>query len=659
MKHILPKSLFIYACLFLLMNYACAKDYFLSSPDKKIEVNVNTDNTIKWSVKRAGEVLINPSQLIMTLTNGTQLGADPSLKKIVRRSVNEMITAAVPVRNRMIPNICNELRLEFKGNYSITFRVYNDGAAYRFETNMPQNILEVKDETAGFNLGGNYQVYWPGEKDQNFQSHFEAFYKDTLISAVSDKQYGYLPLMFTTDKGTKLLITEANLHDYPNLFLFGTNGPALTSAFPPVVLEAKPTSDRAEILTKKADYIAKTTGKRTFPWRVLIITDDKGLLETDMVYKLASPNVLGQTDWIKPGKVAWDWWNANNIYGVNFRAGINTNTYKYYVDFAAEYGLEYIILDEGWSASTTDLMAANKDLDIEALIKYAAGKNIGVILWVLWKPLDNDVNGVLDQFAKWGAKGIKVDFMQRADQEMVNFYEKIAKATAEHKMLVDFHGAYKPVGLNRKYPNVINYEGVKGLENSKWSTFVTPEHDVTIPFTRMPAGPMDYTPGAMINSIKENFKTIFSEPMSQGTRAHQAAMYVIYDSPLQMLADNPSNYRKEPVFTRYISRIPTVWDKTIALAAKSGEYIATARKHGNNWYIGAMTDWESRTLEIPLNFLEGKKYRMEILQDGINADRHAADYQIIIKEADTDNNLTIHIKMSPGGGWTAILTPKE
>ncbi len=651
------KFLFAFAISLLASIAAFSKDYELTSPDKKIRIIITVGDDIKWSVFYNREILLNPGSLSMILTNGKQLGISPVVVNAVPRSVSSTITAIVPVRNRMIPDVYNELHLQLAGNYAVCFRAYNDGVAYRFETDLPDDVIEVQNENVELNLGGNYQVFWPREDNPHFQSHFEASFSDTTVADINNSTYGFLPLTFTSSKGTKLVITEADLYDYPNLFFYGTKSTRLTSVFPPVILEKKASGDRGETIIKNANYIAKTSGKRTFPWRVAIISDDKGLLETDMVYKLSSPNVLAKADWIKPGKVAWDWWNDNNVYGVNFRAGINTATYKYYIDFAAEYHLQYIILDEGWSKATTNIMEPAPDLDIKELVQYGKKKNVGVILWALWGVLDKDVDGILDQYAKWGVKGIKVDFMARADQDMVNFYEKIAKATAKRNMLVDFHGAYKPSGLNRKYPNVIGFEGVKGLENDKWSYFITPAHDVTLPFTRMVAGVMDYTPGAMINGTKQDFRPIFSEPMSQGTRAHQVAMYVVYDAPLQMLADNPSNYRKDPACTKFISLIPTVWDKTIGLESKAGQYVAVAKKNGKNWYIGAMTNWDGRELTIPLNFLDGKKYRMELLQDGINADRHGSDYSLVNKEVKAGD--VISIKMSSGGGWAAILTPVE
>jgi alpha-glucosidase len=642
----------------LFQTVAVAKNYTLQSPDKKIKIQVIVEKKIHWSILRGQEVLIKPSVMSMSLSSGINLGSSPVVLKSVSSAVDEVITAVIPIRNKLIPNHYNELRLLMKGGYAIEFRAYNDGVAYRFVTDLGKNDIEITKEEVAFNFNENCEIYLPKENNPELQSHYEADFKPMKVSDVSSETYGYLPLYVATAGGIKMVVTESDLHDYPNLFLYGTGGNSLNGQFPKVILESKPkeNSDRAEVIVKKAAYHAKTNGNRSFPWRTVVISaDDKGLLENELVYKLSRPNVLKMTAWIKPGKVAWDWWNDNNIYGVGFKSGINTETYKYYVDFASEYGLDYIILDEGWSRTTTDLMASNPALDLKELIDYANRKHVGVILWALWKPLDQNMNAILDQYVKWGVKGVKVDFMARADQYMVNFYERAAKATAERKLLLDMHGAYKPVGLNREYPNLINYEGVRGMENNKWEETITPVHNTTLPFTRMVAGPMDYTPGAMLNSNKNEFHINFNSPMSRGTRAHQTAMYVLYDSPLQMLCDNPSNYRREPMYTRYISKFPTVWDKTVAIEGKIGEYAVVARKNGNNWYIGGMTNWDARTFQIPLTFLDSKKYRVEILKDGINVAKHASDYQI--QCLDLEFNDILSIDLASGGGFTAILTP--
>ncbi len=648
-------------CLIIAPVIARATDYDLLSPDKKITVKVQVTNTLQWSVAYNNEALLLPSTIRMQLGDGLVLGQSPVLKKQQRNTVNQVIDAVVPVKYKHIAEQYNELRLTFKGNYSVCFRAYNDGVAYRFETALGNKEITVTNETVQYQLADDDRSWWPMESHRpspTFQSHYEYKFDDTSVARISDKLYAGLPVYLSTPKGTKLLITEADLYDYPNQFVFGTNGNALNGQFPPVILRDSLVGDRGAKILENAPYIAKTKGTRSYPWRTIVISpDDKGLLETELVYKLSSPNVLPNTAWIKPGKVSWDWWNANNVYNVDFRAGINTATYKYYIDFAAQYGLEYIILDEGWTRTTLDILHSTPQVDMPELARYAKSKNVGIILWVLWNALDTHMDEALDLYASWGVKGIKVDFMQRGEQYMVNFYERTAAACAKRELLVDFHGAYKPVGLNRKYPNVISYEGVKGLENSKGGREVTPGHDVTIPFIRMAVGPMDYTPGAMLNANKGNFRPVFSEPMSQGTRCHQAAMYVVYESPLQMLCDNPSNYLKEPDYTKFISRVPTTWDTTVALQGKAGEYVAIARKKGDTWYIGAMTNWEARHLDLDLRFLDGQRYKMEIVQDGINADEHAADYHFDQKTVTPADHVSV--QMSNGGGWMAILTPAQ
>jgi alpha-glucosidase len=387
----------------------------------------------------------------------------------------------------------------------------------------------------------------------------------------------------------------------------------------------------------------------------VISENDAELVQSELIYKLGPAQKIENTDWIRPGKVAWDWWNANNIYGVDFEAGVNTQTYKYYIDFASKYGLEYIILDEGWYV-LGDVLKLEKDIDIQELVDYGKEKNVEIILWVVWKTLDDKLEEALDQFQTWGVKGIKIDFMQRDDQWMVNFYEKIARECAERQLLVDYHGAYKPSGLDRAYPNVITYEGVKGLENAKWSEMPDPEHNVTLPFTRMVAGAMDFTPGAMINANKKNFSIVFTEPMSPGTRCHQLAMYVVFESPLQMLADNPSNYYREPECMEFLSVVPSVWDDTKVLKAKVSDYIAVARRSGDTWYVGAMTDWDARNLDLKLDFLEDGNYTMKVWKDGMNADKHASDFAQ--SERSVSSNSSIQVKMAPGGGWAAIITKK-
>lgn len=652
------RSLLKVYMLFIAIAFALpvwAADYRISSPDQLITVTVSNTTTLTWSVTYKNELLLSPSSISLTFADGKKCGINARVRKEERHSVSRTLEAEVPVKARLISDNYNELKLQFDARYAVVFRVYNNGVAYRFETAFGGGLVQITGEQSDFNFAANNRVLWSDEKDKEYQSHFESLYTDTLLADCPVSAHAALPLYVQSAGGTTMLISESDLYDYPNLFLYGSGSNKLTAGFPQVIAEQVRDSDRRYRITRLAPYIAETKATRSYPWRYLAIApDDKALLENNLTWQLASPNVIKDPSWIKPGKVAWDWWNANNIYDVPFSSGINTATYKYYVDFASAYGLEYIILDEGWSRTTTDVLHPNPELDLKELVQYADAKKVGVILWTLWNPLDSALNSTLDSFAAWGVKGIKVDFMARADQYMVNYYERVAAAAAERKLLVDLHGAYKPVGLNRKYPNVLSYEGVRGLENHKWSADISPAHNVTLPFTRMVAGPMDYTPGAMLNTTKKNFHISFTEPVSQGTRAHQAAMYVLYESPLQMLADNPSNYLRDSNCTRFIARMPVVWDTTIALEGKAGEYVAVARRHGKDWYIGAMTNWSGRTLTLPLLFLGNGRYNMQALEDGVNAEKHAADYRIINKSVSREDTITI--QLSSGGGWAAIIT---
>jgi alpha-glucosidase len=429
----------------------------------------------------------------------------------------------------------------------------------------------------------------------------------------------------------------------------------LAAVFPPYPLKEELGRDRDLKVAQAAEYIAVTKGTRAFPWRIIGIAEQDGdLITNQLVYLLAKPSQLEDTSWIKPGKVAWDWYNANNIYGVDFKSGINTETYKYYIDFASQYGIEYVILDEGWY-KLGNLLQVVPEMNIEELTAYGKQKNVGIILWVVWKTLDDQLEPALNRFEKWGVKGIKVDFMQRDDQPLMNFYHKICREAAKRRMLVDFHGAIRPATMTRTWPNLISTEGVRGLEQNKWSKYSNPEHNVTVPFTRMIMGPMDYTPGAMVNSGSEkNFAATFDRPMSLGTRCHQLAMYVVYESPLQMLADSPSNYLREREAMEFLGPVPTVWDETKVLDARIGDYVVVARRHGREWYVGAMTDWTARELEVDFSFLPEGNFQIESYQDGVNADRFGSDYKKVKSRVTKATRLKI--KLAEGGGWAARLS---
>ncbi|MBN1302454.1 MAG: glycoside hydrolase family 97 protein [Melioribacteraceae bacterium] len=649
--------------LFTIMVFAnynlIAEDIFeLNSPDNKLRINISVDNDIKWSVILNSIQIISPSNLSMNIDGKLIPGKHPTLVSSETNYINRNYYPIVPIKSKVVNDECNEIILYFESNCSVIFRAYNNGCAYRFILGIEDSI-RVIDEELLLNFPDEYYIYFPQES--SFISHFEQNYSYKKIKTISQSEFCSLPALVDTRQGVKIGLTESSLYDYPGLFLSGTSGNSLKGIFPKAILEASSAeigADRNEVIKKEADYIAATTGKRSFPWRIFMISHiDAELLENQLVYLLSDELKLEDTDWIKPGKVAWDWWNALNIYGVDFKSGPNTETYQYYIDFASEYGIEYIILDEGWSKSGEEIMEPNPEIDVVELINYGKTKNVGVILWVLWKPLYNNLEKALDLYASWGAAGVKVDFMQRTDQWMVNYYELISEETARRKMLVDFHGAFKPSGLMRPYPNFITNEGVKGLEHAKWSTDITPEHTLILPFTRMLAGPMDFTPGAMNNAHERNFNILFERPMSMGTRCHQVAMYIVYESPLQMLCDNPSNYIKESETTKFISSIPTVWDETKVIDASVSDYIIIARKKDDTWYVGAITDGTARVFNIKLDFLSDGAFTAEIMKDGVNADRYASDYKHFFQKV--NNQEELEINMASGGGWAAIIKKSE
>ena len=650
------KGFFVCICSLFSVHAFPQSVMLLKSPDNNLSIEINTKDSLSWKLTKGKETLLSHAVAGIDIENKTYVGFNEHVKSINRSSKNELIHPVVAIRQASIRDVYNELKISFKSGHAIVFRAYDNGVAYRWITRF-KDTINIKNEIVDYQFPDNNRVFWGVEENKQFLSHFELLFRDTTLASFSNEQHCGLPLYMSSALGTKMLLTEADLLDYSNLFFFGTGGNKITSAFPKVILKESLVRDRGTKIEENADYIARTNGSRDFPWRLMMVAnEDKELLENNLVYQLASPNILKETNWIIPGKAAWDWWNDNNIYGVDFRSGINNQTYKYYIDFAARFGLEYIILDEGWSKSTWDITHPRESINVPELVAYGKTKHVGVILWTLWQPMDKDMDNVLTTYEKWGVKGIKVDFMARADQYMVNFYERLSANAANHRLLVDLHGAYKPVGLNRRYPNILSYEGVRGLENYKWSdNEATPPHEVTLPFTRMVLGAMDFTPGAMRNATKKDFHADFDAPMSQGTRAHQVAMYAVYESPLQMLADNPSNYLQDTACTRYIATFPSTWDTTVAIGGKIREYVAVARKKGNQWFIGAMTDWSARDLTLHLDFLEeGKRYKARIFADGINADRFAEDYRI--SDAAYIKGQQISVHMQAGGGWAAILT---
>jgi alpha-glucosidase len=627
----------------------------ISSPNGNIIVTVEAGDKLQWSVTEKGQAIITPSAIALHLQGGEILGDNPKIISAKTITVNTKFAALHYKKDSIVDNY-NELTINCKGDYGIIFRAYNDGAAYRFFTKKKSSLI-ITGEDANFNFSDDYSAYIPYANDPHegdkYQTSFENLYSHIKLSQFVKDSVAFAPVLVELPNGKKAVITEADLENYPGMFLQGGTGNNLHGNFAPFVLEEKANQRHLvqSLVAKRADYIATVDGDRTFPWRVVVVSEtDKELLNSDMVYKLASPSRVADVSWIKPGKVAWDWWNDWNISHINFRAGVNTETYKYYIDFAAANHIENILLDESWSAPG-DLLKIVPAVDLQAIVDYGKQKNVGVWLWGGSRPMAQQMDAALDTYGKMGIKGFKIDFMDRDDEGMVQFYYTLAKKAAEHHIMIDYHGAYKPTGLQRTYPNVINFEGVRGLENDKWSSEDMPPYDATIPFIRMLAGPLDFTPGAMKNANKANFRPIYASPMSQGTRCHQLAMYVVYEAPFEMLADNPTNYMKEQESTTFISSIPTVFDETVALDSKVGEYAAIARRNGETWYVGALGDWKAKDITIDLSFLPVGSYEAQVFKDGINADRDATDYtREIIKVQDSDK-LTVHL--STGGGWVA------
>ncbi len=624
------------------------KKFTLASPDKTIQVNISIGDSITYAVTLDGKELMTAAPI--AFQTSADKNAQWKVSKALPTSKDELLKPVVQQKTAELRDQYNQLHVDFANGLSLEWRAYDNGIAWHWITNHKVDYTVLKEQ-ALFGLEANGRAWYPQE--DGFFSHNERQYKNYRIDSIDDKKLASLPALFDV-KGTKLLITESSLFNYAGMWLRGKGNGQLQAVFPNYPSAKKITSDRDEQVSSREDFIARVNGPQAFPWRIVMIArNDKDILTNQLPYQLGRP-ATGDYSWVKPGKVQWDWWHYNNIYGVDFRAGINNDTYKYYIDFAAKYGIEYVLLDEGW-CDTRDLMKQAPGINVEELARYARQKKVDLLLWTSWLVLDKQLDTALKVFAQWGIKGIKVDFMQRDDQDMVNYYEKVSKAAAAHHMLVDFHGAYKPTGWLRTYPNVMTSEGVLGNEISKFAGSIDPEHTTTIPFTRMAAGPMDFTPGGMLNAQKNAWAAVPGEPLTLGTRCNQLAMYVIYESPLQMLCDMPTHYYREPEAMEFLKAVPSVWANTVPLHAKVGDYVAIARQAANgDWFVGAMTDWTPRELALDLSFLPEGKYRMQLWKDGPNADRNAKDCAVETINVDRTSKLTM--KLAKGGGYVARIT---
>lgn len=648
-----------------------AKDvnYRVTSPDGHISATVIVGEDIRYSVSRNEQTLIAPSTISMNLSDGTVFGQNDKVRKTVRTSFDETFST-VAYKKAEVRDNYNQILLNFK-EFSLIFRAYDDGVAYRFVNNLDKKkTYEVISEQAEFNFGEDRQAFIPyvnsGAKtvEGQYFNSFENTYTVQNLSQWRKDRLAFLPLVVAADEGVKILITEADLTNYPGMHVIGTEGSnSLKGTFAPYpkVIEQGGHNRLQGMIKERENFIAKTSGDEVFPWRVIMVsTSDSQLAVNDMVWKL-SPKQDAGTDygWVKPGKVAWDWWNDWNLYGVDFKAGINNETYKYYIDFASAHGIAYVILDEGWAVNLqADLFQVIPEIDIQELVDYGKERGVGIILWAGYWAFNRDMEKVCRHYSEMGVKGFKVDFMDRDDQLMVNFHARAAETAARYGLMLDFHGTYKPTGLSRRWPNVVNYEGVHGLEQMKWKPKECDQvtYDVTVPFIRMAAGPMDYTQGAMRNASKSNYRPVYNEPMSQGTRCRQLAEYVVFDSPLNMLCDSPSNYIAEVECTEFIAACPETWDESLGVNGEIGKYITIARRSGDAWYVGALTNWDERALTLDLSFLGEGEWSLDIFQDGPNAEKAARDYVHTTATVPADRKITAHL--APSGGWAAKITRK-
>jgi len=631
-------------------------DLNILSPNGSISLHIETEEKLQWSVQHRGEQILAPSSISLQLEDGVVLGNNAEVLSSNTETISNVIHALF-YKKTTIKDQYNKVTINFKGDFGVTYRVYDNAIAYQFFTKKKGEII-IKNEEANFNFTNDYKAFIPYMWDYRggnfFNSSFEALYKEINISQFASDSLAFLPLLVDVGNGKKVVILEADLEDYPGMYMnINKTRKGFMGVYAPYPLETEQGgyANMNLIPTKRADYIAKTNGTRTFPWRAIVISEtDKELLNNDLVQKLASPSRLDDVSWIEPGQSAWDWWNNWNISHVDFKAGKNVPTYKYYIDFASANNIKYIIMDAGWS-DIFDLTKIIPEIDVQEIVDYGRQKNVDVFLWASWIAVTMQMDQVFPLYSKMGVKGFKIDFFDRDDQLAVASTYEIAKKAAKYKLLVDYHGIFKPTGLQRTYPNVIGYEGVKGLENYKWAIEDAPRYAVSIPFIRMMSGAMDYTPGAMRNVIRVNYRPSNSAPMSQGTRCNQLAMYVVYESPFQMLSDNPTIYMKEQECTDFIVKIPTTTDETVALDGKVGEYAAIARKKGDTWYVGVMSNWDPRDLTLDFSFLENGDYQAVVFKDGINADREAKDYKREVIKLSSSDKLNIHL--APGGGWAA------
>ena len=667
----MKKQLFtLLTCLAAIVATAQAQQ--VTSPDGKLTIDVGTTKALTWSITHDGDPILTASEIGVQCKAGKQtyeMGplTEKGRKQMkVTRTTHDETFATPFYKKSQVTDRYNAMTVSI-GKFQVEFRAYDDGAAYRITAQIGKPFTVTK-ETAAFRFAADYPAFIPYVNDnrdgERWCYSFESFYDETPLSKMYADSLAITPLSLCLPHGKKAVVMDAGVEDYPCMMLLKGEGNSLHADFAPYPLEESVSGyGRLNLVpTKRADYLARHEAKTplALPWRVVVVSrHDTELLNSDMAQRLAPPCRIGDTSWIKPGKVAWDWWNNTNLTGVDFESGMNTATYRYYIDFASRNHLEYIIIDEGWSGKESLTEDLNPEIDLKQLVDYGREKGVGVILWTTWRNCIHDMEPTMAHYEAMGVKGFKVDFFDRDDQRLIQSTYEMAACAARHHLLLDFHGL-KPYGIQRAYPNILNFEGVKGLENCKWEACTAqgpvhdfPRYDVSIPYLRMLPGPMDYTPGAMVNANKDAFFGNNGNPMSQGTRAHQMAMYVLYEAPLQMLADSPTRYEKEQPSTDFISQIPTTFDETVAIDGQMGEYLVLARRKGTTWYVGAMTNWTARDITLPLHFLSPGAHEALMVTDGVNAQKNATDHVIKTQTVKSGDRLQLHL--APGGGMAAII----
>lgn len=645
-------SILFFLCLSCIAGYA--QQYVLMSPDKKLSAEIENDRQgIQLKMIKEADILFSLSDIGMI--NDLTTTAPLKIKKAKRSTVNEIIKPVVKEKSETYRNEYNELVLTFTSGSSLTFRVFNEGIAYRFSTDAKDSLTIIK-ETLDIRFADEDSIRFQSEK--SFNSAYEEPYQFKKLNELDPSRLCNLPVLIEKKNGKFVMVTESDLYNYPGLWVKSTGASQMSATHPPYPKTLVTLANRyaSGQVGETHGYIARVAGKRSYPWRIFAVADREAeLISNNMVYLLASPTELKDVSWIKPGVVMFDWWGKNNIYGVDFKAGVNTETAKYFIDFCAENGFRYFLFDDGWSPKD-DLLHPVPGLNMEEVTAYAKSKGVDVMLWVIWNTLRDQWQEAFDQFERWGIKGIKTDFMNRDDQLMVEFYEALSAKAAEKKMVVNFHGAYKPCGLSRKYPNVLTREALIEFEQSGVSNNDNPEHHNLLPYIRMFTGAMDYIPATMRNGNKNNFRHFWDYPMGWGTRAHAMALFVILNSPMTMLPGSPSDYYREKECTDFLAKIPVEWDETRLLTGKIGKYTVLARRSGNDWHIGAITNDDARTLDIPTDFLKPGKYQIEIIEDGVNARTAATDYKL--SRFHIRAGEILKLKMAPGGGWLARITPE-